>query len=339
MNIQKTLWVAWEKDASIRSRILAKEMKADYYTFTAFEGRKYFASIRYIVAVIQTLLILLKMKPIILVVQNPSIVLCFLSSITKKLFGYKLIVDLHTQYIHPGKVRKFIMNYMNKYSLNRCDIIVVTNDNYKNDIKDITDKTIYVLPDKIPHFDYEFNRLTLKGKSNVLFICTFSEDEPWEEVLEASRLLGNDFCIYISGKPKIKEMNIPENIILTGYVPNEQYQNLLRSVDVVLVLTVEDNCMVCGAYEAVAAEKALILSDKRVLREYFNRGVVFTENKSNSIAEAIKYAVERQNVLHEEILEIKSIRSMEWKTRWETLMEYINTEININKRDDKKSVC
>jgi len=82
VNIQKTLWVAWEKDASIRSRILAKEMKADYYTFTAFEGRKYFASIRYIVAVIQTLLILLKMKPIILVVQNPSIVLCFLSSIT-----------------------------------------------------------------------------------------------------------------------------------------------------------------------------------------------------------------------------------------------------------------
>ncbi len=42
---------------------------------------------------------------------------------------------------------------------------------------------LIVLPDKIPDIDPGNGvKMPLRGKRNVLYICTFSEDEPWQEL-------------------------------------------------------------------------------------------------------------------------------------------------------------
>ena len=77
----KKLWIAWEDDGSIRSKVLSKEMKACFYTFTLFEGHKHLSIFRYPAAILQTFFTLAKEIPQILVVQNPSIVLSFFAAL------------------------------------------------------------------------------------------------------------------------------------------------------------------------------------------------------------------------------------------------------------------
>ena len=48
-----------------------------FYTFTLLEGDRFLSPFMYPAAVLQTFLVLLKERPISLIVQNPSIVLSF----------------------------------------------------------------------------------------------------------------------------------------------------------------------------------------------------------------------------------------------------------------------
>ena len=160
------IWIAWEYDGSIRSKVLSKEMKSPFFTFTRFEGaKKPMVFLRYPVAMVQTFFTLAKEKPGVLVVQNPSIVLSFFSALVKPLFNYRLVIDLHTLYLHPSGFKKLIMQFLNDYSLKRGDIVIVTNESYKVRIKEKTGREIFVLPDHIPDFEYEFEKMALRGKT------------------------------------------------------------------------------------------------------------------------------------------------------------------------------
>lgn len=325
MAADKKLWIAWENDGSIRSRILAKEMRAEYYTFTRFEKSKRLFFLRYPLAMIQTFFAVAKNKPDVLVTPDPSVLLCFLAALIKPLFNYKLIIDEHTLYISPTGIKKIVMDFLGDYFLKRCDMVIVTNEPYKIRMREfVKNKEIFVLPDRIPDFDYTFKHTELKGKYNILFICTFSYDEPWEEVIRAADLSDKDIYIYISGRNRLDQSRLPSNVVLTGFIPDKEYQNLLRSVDMVMVLTEKEECMVCGAYEAVAAGKPLILSDKKVLRAYFDGGTVFTENNREDIADAIRSAIKNQSVLEKGIRILKKKRMTEWKERWDTLLRRIS---------------
>jgi glycosyltransferase involved in cell wall biosynthesis len=325
MAADKKLWIAWENDGSIRSRVLAKAMNAEYYTFTRFEKSNRLFFLRYPLAMIQTFLAVAKEKPDIFVTPDPSVLLCFIAALIKPLFNYKLIIDEHTLYISPTGMKKVVMDFLGNYYFKRCDMVIVTNEPYKIRMKEsVKNKEIFVLPDQIPNFDYPFKKIELKGKYNILFICTFSYDEPWEEVIRAATLLDENTYIYISGRNRVEQTDIPSNVVLTGFIPDEDYQNLLRSVDMLMVLTEKEECMVCGAYEAVAAEKPLILSDRKVLRAYFDGGTVFTENNRKDIADAIRSVIKNQSVLKRDIRTLKKKRMTEWKERWDTLLREIS---------------
>jgi hypothetical protein len=49
---------------------------------------------------------------------------------------------------------------------------------------------------------------------------------------------------------------------------------MMRSVDATIVLSERENCLLCGAYETVASEKPMILSNKEALRNYFDKGAI-----------------------------------------------------------------
>jgi len=69
------------------------------------------------------------------------------------------------------------------------------------------------------------------------------------------------------------------------------------SSELVLDLTENDDCLVCGAYEAAGAGKPLVLSRKDALLRYFDGGTVFTDNNSVAIAKAIVDAYARRREL------------------------------------------
>ena len=302
-------WITWENDGSIRSRVLSKHLNAKLYEITGFES---FPALRYLKALIKTTSIFFKF-PKKIIVQNPSVVLAFYSALMKNIFKYKLTIDLHTHYIKPKGISGKVMKLLNNYSLKKANLIVVTNEPYKQQIQNITNKEIIILPDMLPNI--QANKTNLKNKS-IVYICTFSEDEPYNEVIKAANDV--DAHIYITGKPK-KHINAPYNVSLTGFLPKENYYTLLNSADAIMVLTNQDNCMLCGAYEAVTLEKPLILSNKKVLTEYFK--ATFTENDANSIAKAIRKTLNNKTNMKLEAIEAKKNIQNKWQSQWQNLID------------------
>lgn len=116
--------------------------------------------------------------------------------------------------------------------------------------------------------------------------------------------------IVITGKPQREclpeDAEIPPNVKLAGFVSDAEFEELLFNAGIVMDLTTWQNCMVCGAYEGVAAQRPLILSGNEVTRKYFYKGTEFTDNSVASIARTIIRAAGRRAAMEDEVLELKA---------------------------------
>ena len=113
--------------------------------------------------------------------------------------------------------------------------------------------------------------------------------------------------------------NIPKNVVLTGYLPETEFICMLHSVDVIVDLTERENCLLCGAYEAVAVGKPLIVSDTEVLRKHFRTGVLYTDNTSKDLADKIEEALFNKNHLGMEIKSLREELNTEWQSKRHSL--------------------
>src|SRR5690606_35298998 len=80
-------------------------------------------------------------------------------------------------------------------------------------------------PDDYP----EGQAYPLSDGLNIVFICTFSVDEPVEAVLQAARLYPTAH-IYVTGhydRAKQHLHNQPDNVTFTGYIPYDEFIGLL----------------------------------------------------------------------------------------------------------------
>jgi hypothetical protein len=86
-------------------------------------------------------------------------------------------------------------------------------------------------------------------------------------------------------------------------------------VDATIDLTTREHCLVCGAYESVAVEKPMILSNTKALKDYFNRGAIYTEHTTESMRKAILEVVKKKTALAAQIKELKTTRRREWQKK------------------------
>ena len=110
---------------------------------------------------------------------------------------------------------------------------------------------------------------------------------------------------------------------MTGFLDDKSYIQLLNSSDAIMVLTKRDDCLNCGAYEAISIGRPLILSDSFVLREYFYQGVSFTENNSNAITACVFGVKEKHEELEMSVASLKS----EVSDNWDLLKQSANKQI------------
>jgi len=313
----KILWIAWEKQ--LRSTTLANELGADLYQLESQRPRL----LRYLELCIKTINIVVKGKYEYIFVQNPSIILSLLIVALKKFVGNPyVVVDSHTLYLNLKGIKKACFNFIKHIVFSGANLVIVTNTALMQIYrKQFEGGTYYVLPDRIPIFS-SAKKIELSKKNNILFICTFSVDEPYHDVFKAMDDL-SDSTLYVSGNkdkiPKHIQDSVSENVILTGFLAENRFISLLHSVDIIMVLSTADNCMLCGAYEAVSAGKPLILSDKKVLVDYFNQGVVHTKNSVEDITKNIKLAIQNKETLEQGIRNLKVIRMTEWLEQWNRL--------------------
>jgi len=303
---------------------MAKLMDAQYHELLSESSRFK----RYLTLSSQTWKIFKSKQYDTIFVQNPSIVLAFIGVILGRIFGVKVVVDAHNAGVYPAEGKSKVLSAIVKFIAHRATMTIVSNEHLVKEVESWGAKA-FSMVDPLPELE-EFPESNDKQDFDVLFVCTWAEDEPYHEVIKAAESLP-EVTIAVTGNYKKifaeHELDqLPKNINLTGFVSEERYLELLTTSKVVVDLTTRENCLVCGAYESISAEKPCILSDTKVNREVFTMGFIYTQNNAEAIAAAIKTALEGEEQLNQDIstakktfLAAEKVRSKEFFAVIETL--------------------
>lgn len=282
--MQKRIWITWENQR--RSIELSRHLGCELFVLE-YSGRT-----RYLVSGLKTLQILFKKKPDILFVQNPSMVLATLACIYGMLTRVPVVVDRHTNFMLTKKKRSplfvLVFKALNYFTIRFAALTIITNRYIAEIVTDLGGRP-FILPDKLPTLN-STQKAPLKAEHNFLVVSSFAADEPLEDVIEAFKGLDPSYKCYITGNFKKADpamiANAGANVVFTGFLSEQDYIDMVFSVEGVIVLTSVDYTMLCGCYEATTACKPLITSDKSVLTDYF-KGALFIDNSSGSIRDAV----------------------------------------------------
>ena len=315
-NINKTLWIAWQDHR--RTDSITRYLNILLVVIKSRQGRL----IRYIESCYRTLVEIIRYKPNILFVQNPSIILTFLALSIRPIFRYKLFVDAHNEAIKPYINDNVFVNFVARLLIQYADRTIVTNRGLADYVTKLGGNA-FVLPDKAPDVP-EVKCHKLSNNFNIVLICTYADDEPYEEIFSA--IAGrNDISLYVTGKyeqvfDKIKNL-LTDNIHLLGFLEEQDYWNLLASSDAIMDLTEMDDCLVCGAYEGMALKVPLVLSNNKATREYFSSGCIYVENRQDAISLGLDKIIGQHDDFQKQISALHDLRETEWIVMARKLLE------------------
>jgi len=252
---------------------------------------------RYALLAVRTFRLLARRRPHVLLVQNPSVILTVLAVAWRPIFGYRVVVDAHNEAIVPFIHRQRCVQRVSRWLLRRADLTIVTNPQLAHIVESKNGRA-FVLPDRIPTPAVGTPR-PLQGGFKVVLIATFAPDEPLASAFEAVR--DARLTLYVTGDcrkldPKIAT-TVPSNVIFTGFLDDNSYWDLLRAADAILDLTLMPDCLVGGAYEALALGKAMVLSGNAASVKTFGGAAIFTDNSTDDLRSAlIRVSLERQRL-------------------------------------------
>ena len=166
-----------------------------------------------------------------------------------------------------------------------------------------------VCEDPLPDIS-KYAKTVNEESKDVFVISSFDVDEPYYEIFKAANLLKKQgYVFWASGN--FRKVGIRPSdwagVRFLGYLPEPEFYTSLGQSQIVIDLTEQENCLVCGAYEAMMLEKPLVASKTRAMQSYFNSGTVFVDHRAQAIADGVRRAHENRRELK---LQIK-----DWKRR------------------------
>ena len=308
---QRRVWITWESHR--RSRGLAAGLGATLHEIAERGSRLR----RYLHSVGQTFRVLFSARGGVVIVQSPSIVLANLATTFGGLAGVKVVVDAHNGGIDPLEGKSAMLSWLARRALRKSDLVIVTNRALATQVESFGAKA-FVLTDPMPDFPGVSGAKVGEAPtmSRVVAICTWASDEPYLELLRAAALLPPQCELAITGRSRLTESqraSLPANVRLTGFVSESDYTDLLRTADVIVDLTTRENCLLCGAYEAVSVHKPLVVSDTAALRDLLGSASLYCRNEAPAIAAAITSALEQRSGLAEHARQRDAALRSQWK--------------------------
>lgn len=275
------VWVAWQQH--VRNETLSERIHADLHQLRSSLPRL----LRYLVLGTRTVVLFIRNRRARAVIaQNPSIVLAYLAVILGRLFDMQVALDAHNAALDPPGGA--FMRWAARKVIALAPLTIVTNEPLAGRVSRMGGRAV-VVPDPIPSWSSDAS--VVPGRVTV--ISGWGDDEPIAEIVDAAGRLP-DLELAITGTPddRIAEVSIPANLTLTGRVPETEYIDLLASSQVVVDLTTRHDCLVCGASEALAVGRPIVLSDTEVLQERFGPAATFTRPVGEDIAAAVRRALD-----------------------------------------------
>lgn len=326
------VWIAWERQR--RSLELAARLGAELKLFVD-EDRGW---LRYPLSAAKTVRLLRRCRGRDVFVQNPSMLLAALAGLLKRPLGYRLVVDRHSNFGflsggRPGLKRR-LSDLLSDFTLRRADATVVTNPELAAYVEKRGGRP-FVLPDPFPGIPEGI--LEPEGfpaprrpdaPREILFVSSWAFDEPVAQAIEACRALRGRVIVRITGRPKPAFADLlrgaPDNFVPTGFLPDSRYFALMARCDAVLAVTTRPCTLVCGAYEALALGKPLILGDSAALRDYFDDGAVYTDATVPGLIRAFEAVCADLPALEAGARRLYRKRLPQWQDRLDSLEYFLD---------------
>ena len=179
-----------------------------------------------------------------------------------------------------------------RWLIARSDAVIVTN---REIIRGVDTGAARVIAMHDPWAPEETALPTVIEHPYALFPASGMPDEPVEALADAAHRLEGRIQIVVTGRERAELVGTA--VRSTGFVPESEFESLLRDADVVLALTTREGTMQRAAYEALHVGRPLVCSDTAILVEELGTSAVFTPNHGSSIAVAIEEAIERSDEL------------------------------------------
>ncbi len=314
MNLEKhkTAWITWETQA--RNAELSKAFCCEYLCLDYSSDN---SLVRYCRSAYRTISAIHRARYSYVFAQCPSLLLAILVTTLKAIYGYCLVIDAHNVAIEYAESKNTFVRFLGRLVLSKADYVIVSNLGLKPIVEQCHGRPL-VLPDKIPLIEeHELSQDFKKvEKPLVTLVATFAPDEPIECFLESVKAIELPFTLVVTGKrSKARRLLKYESnkIIFSDFLSREKYEGLIRHSDFLVDLTTRENCLVCGAYEALSVQTPALLSDTKALRETFPCGFIFASNNRFSFEQSFKELLGHYSKYRKEMPEAKQ----KFKEKWQ----------------------
>jgi GT2 family glycosyltransferase len=284
------------------------------------------APLRYAAHSIETLGWLVRHRPRAVIVQNPPIVAPLVAYAYCRVTGARLILDSHpTSFGRKGSRVWSLFVPVHRWLARRATLVLVTVDELAAEVRDWGGRA--ALLHEAPPIGWSrpagSEGRSARDRPVILFIGVFAVDEPVGEVLAAARELP-EVDVWVTGDTaKASDGMVagaPDNVQFVGYLDAAAYRDALMTADVVLALTTEPTSMVRAGYEAIYAERPLVISDWPVLRAVFPMAV-HVDNTAAAIAAGLGAALDDLPRLRHAAPEARALQDRRWADQVQALRD------------------
>jgi hypothetical protein len=180
---EKRIWLTWEHQP--RNISMSRELGCTLFQLESDKSRLG----RYMELTRRTLRVLRSEKPDLVFAQNPSIVLSLLVVLLKRFFGYFCVIDEHNAGLFPAEGQSKVLSFLANFILKQADLVIVTNQELKQYCEN-KHASASICPDPLPNMDLEQsdfeNTLVRSDAFQIMVVCSWADDEPYLEVIDAA---------------------------------------------------------------------------------------------------------------------------------------------------------
>lgn len=291
--------LAWNAQSG-RSRDLARETGGTAVCFTSprLSGERW-APVRWLIAGLRTLVLLVRARPARVVVTNPPVFPGLLVALYGLIRPCVLVLDSHPGgFGEQGDRVAARLQPLHRWVARRATRVLVTEQVLAERVRS-WGGTPLVLHELLPAGSPPELR-ALPPRPVVVYVGTFMRDEPVQALVEAGHLLDDEIELVVLGDlrkaPAGLVASAAPHTRFPGFLDVEEYAAAVSGADVVVVLTDDPVSVVRAGYEAVEASRVLVLSDTPALRRYFP-DAVHVPGSAIGIAEGVRRALREHDRL------------------------------------------
>jgi hypothetical protein len=301
--------------------------------------------IGYLINGYKSLRLMGKTLPDVLWIQLAPVFLLYTALIYRKVFHKTscIVADCHNGMFYPiwmklpGTIRL----------LNSCDLVLVHNDRIKEKALalGVSEDRLHVLETRPALIDCGSVMRKVEKLSYsppwILMPCSFDWDEPLREVLDAARLMPEIHLIITGDPARAKGVHdlsqIPDNVVLPGFLSRREYNDHLCQAHAVMGLTTQDDVQLSVANEAVVAEKALVISYTKLIRKMFYKGAIYVDTfDPESIAAGCRKALRDHESLVDDVRLLQHEKIQRWEKQAENAAMIIRRIVSENRNGHKQ---